>query len=274
MAVIEDLVQEVVISGGYVCFWVGPSRSNAQLCSIRLYGTVTQASNNGAAVSLLLTAQLCQLEVSVTTDASNRITKIACRQSSVDLSSVADDSPYAARNHNHAGVYSPVGHNHDGVYSPVGHNHDGVYSPVGHNHDGVYAAIAHNHDHNALINRLAKEHTLAIQTVLVRAVPLGIPLRELLLADAEFGMLRAELGANPAVAYSARNGITSVAALVEDGGVVQRVLAGIMVLNTGAADLRWDLRLYYTGSEAEYTRPTGGSTENVRLFVTTHLDAS
>jgi len=37
---------------------------------------------------------------------------------------------WALSNHNHDGVYSPVGHNHDGVYSPVGHLHTGVYQPA------------------------------------------------------------------------------------------------------------------------------------------------
>lgn len=30
---------------------------------------------------------------------------------------------FAADDHNHDGVYSPVGHNHDGAYSPIGHTH-------------------------------------------------------------------------------------------------------------------------------------------------------
>ncbi|MBK7581897.1 MAG: hypothetical protein IPI67_17020 [Myxococcales bacterium] len=283
MAQVEDLVQEVVVAGGFACFWVGPTRSNAQLFAIGLNGTVPEASNNGAAVSLVLTAELCRLKVKVSTDdASNRVTKIVCKQSSVDLSAVGDQYPYALKGamgdyapriHNHNDLYSLLGHDHDGRYSPVGHNHDGSYSPITHNHDGSYAPLTHNHDHNALTNRLPKEHTLAVETKLIRAVPIGGPLQELLLTEPEFAALSAELGASPLAAYTARNGITSLSAMVVEFGTITHVLGAILVRDTAAVDLRWTLRLFNTATEAPYTRPSPSSSEMVHLFVRTHLNA-
>jgi hypothetical protein len=305
VAFVEDLVQEVVVAGGSCCFWVGPSRSNSQLFAIGLNGTVPQAANNGAAVSLVITAELCRLKLKVTTDdASGRLTNVSCKQSSVDLSAVSDQSPYALKGamgdyaprihnhndlysqlghnhdgsysglgHNHDGSYSGLGHNHDGSYSGLGHNHDGSYSGLGHGHDGSYSGLGHNHNHNLLTNRLPREHTLAFETRLVRQVPQGVPLQELIATSPEFNSLLTELGGLPLAAYVARNGISSVSAMVTEFGVVTRVLAGILVRNETAPDLRWNLRVFYTSTEAQYSRPSGISTEDLHLFVTTHLNA-
>ena len=272
MAFVEDLVQEVVVAGGSCCFWVGPSRSNSQLFAIGLNGTVPQAANNGAAVSLVITAELCRLKLKVTTDdASGRLTNVSCKQSSVDLSAVSDQSPYVLKGA--MGDYAPRIHNHNDLYSQLGHNHDGSYSGLGHGHDGSYSGLGHNHNHNLLTNRLPREHTLAFETRLVRQVPQGVPLQELIATSPEFTSLVTELGGLPLAAYVARNGISSVSAMVTEFGVVTRVLAGILVRNEAAPDLRWNLRVFYTSTEAQYSRPSGISTEDLHLFVTTHLNA-
>ena len=103
---------------------------------------------------------------------------------------------FAASDHNHTGVYQPVGnyanasHTHSALeitegqldiaripdlssaYAVTGHNHDGVYQPVGsyaasdHNHDTVYQPIGsyamsnHNHDgvYQPVGNYAASDH--------------------------------------------------------------------------------------------------------------------
>lgn len=69
----------------------------------------------------------------------------------------------AAANHDHSGVYSPVGHDHAGVYASVNHDHDADYAPISHNHaiaditnlqialDGL-APVSHTHDWSSIQN--------------------------------------------------------------------------------------------------------------------------
>lgn len=61
-------------------------------------------------------------------------------------------------NHNHDGVYSPVGHTHTleslGA-AAANHNHDGVYSKIDHDHDERYALIVHEHPYVPTADLLA-----------------------------------------------------------------------------------------------------------------------
>lgn len=60
---------------------------------------------------------------------------------------ITDWNSKADGDHNHDGVYQPLGnyalstHNHDAFYSAITHNHDAVYQPL-----GSYAPLSHTHD--------------------------------------------------------------------------------------------------------------------------------
>ena len=114
-----------------------------------------------------------------------------------DLQSALNNK--ADANHNHTGVYSPVGHTHDDRYftesevttllagkSDTSHNHDGTYSPVGHNHDATYAPLSHTHaasditsgtfDNARIAQSNVTQHQAALSITKSQISDLGTPL--------------------------------------------------------------------------------------------------
>lgn len=282
MATFNGTVQHLNCEDGHAVFWLGPSGTTPLTFQLSLQGTVANAASSAAAVCLLMNAHVAGHEVQVHTDATGLVTLIRSGALQVAIDPMLDSEPYAPRVHGHAGMYQPVGN-----YAPADHGHV-EYALTAHGHV-EYALAAHNHDHDALIDRVAAEHRLAIAGSMLAEVPPAVPRRLVSIADELFDGVRAELQSprrgGPIAAddefvarFAAAAGEVLLSAVVverEDrtAPIIKVLTASIRQLV--GAPLRWQTRLEDPRTGAEYTTtnlfPSNGY--RVLLSATTFLNA-
>ncbi len=152
MSTVQGVIQQVEVSGGLCCIWLGVNPS--ELYCLSLGGTTIEAANNGAAVALALAAQLRGEAVTLTTNGDRHVTELKCGKVTVALLGVADYRPYPSKaelagyaplSHRHDELYAPSEHRHDELYAPTLHDHGNQYAPAQHQHDDRYALVGHGH---------------------------------------------------------------------------------------------------------------------------------